>query len=42
MSLLATIGIAYSILSPLINGLALVVFALYFYAWKFCRSSELC
>jgi calcium permeable stress-gated cation channel len=35
MSLLATIGFAYSILSPIINGLATLAFALFYFAWKF-------
>lgn len=35
ISLLATIGLAYSVLSPIINGLATVAFFLLFLAWKF-------
>jgi hypothetical protein len=35
MSLLATIGFAYSVISPIINGLAMLSFALFFLAWKF-------
>jgi calcium permeable stress-gated cation channel len=35
LSLLATIGLAYSVISPLINGLALLGFSLFFIAWKF-------
>ncbi|GJJ07100.1 hypothetical protein Clacol_001300 [Clathrus columnatus] len=35
MSLLATIGLAYSVLSPIINGLATLAFALYYFVWKF-------
>lgn len=35
MSLLATIGFAYSVLSPIINGLATMAFALYYFVWKF-------
>lgn len=37
MSLLATIGLAYSVLAPVINGLATVSFILLFYSWKFCE-----
>ncbi|TFK46380.1 DUF221-domain-containing protein [Heliocybe sulcata] len=35
ISLLATIGLVYSVLSPIINGLATVAFFLLFIAWKF-------
>ncbi|KAG8834258.1 hypothetical protein FRC17_009267 [Serendipita sp. 399] len=35
MSLLATIALAYSIISPIINGLALLAFFLFWIAWKF-------
>ncbi|KAL1686821.1 hypothetical protein GGG16DRAFT_63488 [Schizophyllum commune] len=35
LSLIATIGFAYSILSPLINAVAFVSFALFFVAYKF-------
>ncbi|TCD61098.1 hypothetical protein EIP91_009035 [Steccherinum ochraceum] len=35
ISLLATIALAYSVLSPVINGLAMVAFTLFFFAWKF-------
>ncbi|KIM21246.1 hypothetical protein M408DRAFT_333566 [Serendipita vermifera MAFF 305830] len=35
MSLLATIGLAYSIISPVINALALLAFALFWFSWKF-------
>ncbi|RDB24859.1 Uncharacterized protein RSN1 [Hypsizygus marmoreus] len=35
LSLLATIGFAYSILSPLINFLALISFTMFYIAWKF-------
>jgi len=35
MSLLATIGLAYSVLSPIINGLAMLAFILFFFSWKF-------
>lgn len=35
MSLLATIGLAYSVLSPIINPLAALSFILFFYSWKF-------
>ncbi|KAF8532738.1 DUF221-domain-containing protein [Gautieria morchelliformis] len=35
MSLLATIGFAYSVLSPIINGLATLAFVLFYLAWKF-------
>ncbi|QRV93773.1 tranport-associated late exocytosis protein [Ceratobasidium sp. AG-Ba] len=35
MSLLCTIALAYSIISPVINGLAMLAFALYYVAWKF-------
>ncbi|KDQ59601.1 hypothetical protein JAAARDRAFT_153575 [Jaapia argillacea MUCL 33604] len=35
MSLLATIGIVYSVLAPLINGLAVLAFALLYLSWKF-------
>ncbi|EIN07902.1 DUF221-domain-containing protein [Punctularia strigosozonata HHB-11173 SS5] len=35
LSLLATIGFAYSVISPLINGLALLGFSLLYVAWKF-------
>lgn len=37
LSLLATIGLAYSVLAPVINGLATVSFILFFYSWKFCE-----
>jgi hypothetical protein len=36
ISLLATIGFAYSIISPIINGLAVLTFFLFYLAWKFC------
>ena len=36
ISLLATIGLAYSVLSPIINGLAMLSFLLFFVSWKFC------
>ncbi|KAF9567911.1 DUF221-domain-containing protein [Agrocybe pediades] len=35
MSLLATITFAYSVLSPLINLLALISYAMFYLAWKF-------
>ncbi|KIP07764.1 hypothetical protein PHLGIDRAFT_70481 [Phlebiopsis gigantea 11061_1 CR5-6] len=35
ISLLATIGLAYSVLSPIINGLAMLSFLLFFVSWKF-------
>ncbi|GJE89817.1 hypothetical protein PsYK624_059250 [Phanerochaete sordida] len=35
MSLLATIALAYSTLSPIINPLATVSFMLFFFSWKF-------
>ncbi|KAG8771298.1 hypothetical protein FRC19_005815 [Serendipita sp. 401] len=35
MSLLATIAFAYCIISPIINGLALLAFFLFWVAWKF-------
>ena len=35
ISLLATIALTYSVLSPVINGLATVAFFLFFFAWKF-------
>ncbi|KAI0340297.1 DUF221-domain-containing protein [Trametopsis cervina] len=35
MSLLATIALAYSVLSPIINALATVSFLLFFFSWKF-------
>lgn len=35
VSLLATIAIAYSVISPLICGFALIAFSLLFFAWKF-------
>ncbi|KAJ3909109.1 DUF221 family protein [Lentinula edodes] len=35
LSLLATIGLAYSVLNPLINLLALICFGCYYIAWKF-------
>ncbi|KAF8586259.1 DUF221-domain-containing protein [Ramaria rubella] len=35
MSLLATIGLAYSVLSPIINGLATLAFVLFYLSWKF-------
>ncbi|KAI0076270.1 DUF221-domain-containing protein [Panus rudis PR-1116 ss-1] len=35
ISLLATIALTYSVLSPIINGLATVAFILFFFAWKF-------
>ncbi|KIJ24983.1 hypothetical protein M422DRAFT_194019 [Sphaerobolus stellatus SS14] len=35
LSLLATIGLTYSVLSPIINGLAALAFALFYFAWKF-------
>ncbi|CAL1696410.1 unnamed protein product [Somion occarium] len=35
ISLLATIALTYSVLSPIINGLAMVAFLLFFFAWKF-------
>jgi hypothetical protein len=37
ISLLATIGLAYSVISPVINGLAVVSFFLFFLSWKFCK-----
>jgi hypothetical protein len=41
ISLLATIGLAYSVISPVINGLAVVSFFLFFLAWKFCTCLRL-
>ncbi|KAG8704283.1 hypothetical protein FRC09_003651 [Ceratobasidium sp. 395] len=35
LSLLCTIALAYSVISPVINGLAMLAFALYYVAWKF-------
>ncbi|KAB5591080.1 hypothetical protein CTheo_5492 [Ceratobasidium theobromae] len=35
LSLLCTIGLAYSVIAPVINGLAMLAFALYYIAWKF-------
>ncbi|KIP05884.1 hypothetical protein PHLGIDRAFT_119442 [Phlebiopsis gigantea 11061_1 CR5-6] len=35
ISLLATIALAYSVLSPIINPLATVSFMLFFFSWKF-------
>ncbi|KAF9058941.1 hypothetical protein BDP27DRAFT_529917 [Rhodocollybia butyracea] len=35
LSLLATIGLAYSVLNPLINFLALICYGCYYIAWKF-------
>ncbi|KAF8756837.1 Cytosolic domain of 10TM putative phosphate transporter [Rhizoctonia solani] len=35
MSLLCTIAFAYSVIAPVISGLALLAFALYYIAWKF-------
>ncbi|EKM57401.1 uncharacterized protein PHACADRAFT_92160 [Phanerochaete carnosa HHB-10118-sp] len=35
ISLLATIGLAYSVISPIINPLATVSFMLFFLSWKF-------
>ncbi|KAG9099222.1 hypothetical protein FS749_001789 [Ceratobasidium sp. UAMH 11750] len=35
MSLLCTIALAYSVISPVINGLAMLAFVLYYVAWKF-------
>ncbi|KAJ3853610.1 DUF221 family protein [Lentinula lateritia] len=35
LSLLATIGFAYSVLNPLINLLALICYGCYYIAWKF-------
>ncbi|THH27230.1 hypothetical protein EUX98_g6964 [Antrodiella citrinella] len=35
ISLLATIALAYSVLAPIINGLAMVAFMLFFFSWKF-------
>lgn len=35
ISLLATIALAYSVLSPIINGLAMLSFLLFFVSWKF-------
>ena len=35
ISLLATIALAYSVLSPIINGLAMLSFLLFFISWKF-------
>ncbi|KAF8529554.1 DUF221 family protein [Hysterangium stoloniferum] len=35
LSLLATIGLAYSVLSPIINGLAMLAFVLFYFVWKF-------
>ncbi|KAE9399448.1 DUF221-domain-containing protein [Gymnopus androsaceus JB14] len=35
LSLLATIGLAYSVLNPLINLLAFICFGCYYIAWKF-------
>lgn len=35
MSLLCTIALAYSAIAPVINGLAMLAFALYWIAWKF-------
>jgi hypothetical protein len=40
ISLLATIGLAYSVISPVINGLAVVSFFLFFLSWKFCTFSQ--
>jgi hypothetical protein len=37
MSLLCTIGFAYSVISPVINGLAMLSFFLFYVAWKFCE-----
>ncbi|KAF7782412.1 hypothetical protein Agabi119p4_1788 [Agaricus bisporus var. burnettii] len=38
LSLLATIGFAYSVLSPLINLLAFITYLTYYLAWKFLLS----
>ncbi|KAF9453915.1 DUF221-domain-containing protein [Macrolepiota fuliginosa MF-IS2] len=38
LSLLATIGFAYSVMSPLINLLALISYIMYYFAWKFLLS----
>ncbi|KXN90147.1 hypothetical protein AN958_04637 [Leucoagaricus sp. SymC.cos] len=38
LSLLATIGFAYSVLSPLINLLALISYVMFYLAWKFLLS----
>ncbi|CAE6446736.1 unnamed protein product [Rhizoctonia solani] len=35
LSLLCTIGFAYSVIAPVINGLSMLAFALYYIAWKF-------
>ncbi|CAE6449878.1 unnamed protein product [Rhizoctonia solani] len=35
MSLLCTIAFAYSVIAPVISGLALLAFVLYYVAWKF-------
>ncbi|KAG8729091.1 hypothetical protein FRC11_009507 [Ceratobasidium sp. 423] len=35
MSLLCTIAFAYSVIAPVISGLAMLAFALYYIAWKF-------
>ncbi|KAL5631731.1 hypothetical protein ACGC1H_007289 [Rhizoctonia solani] len=35
MSLLCTIAFAYSVIAPVISGLALLAFGLYYVAWKF-------
>ncbi|KAJ1304283.1 hypothetical protein OPQ81_005443 [Rhizoctonia solani] len=35
MSLLCTIALAYSVIAPVISGLAMLAFALYYVVWKF-------
>jgi hypothetical protein len=35
MSLLATIGFTYSVLTPFINVMALVSFVMFYIAWKY-------
>ncbi|KAH7339317.1 DUF221-domain-containing protein [Rhizoctonia solani] len=35
LSLLCTIALAYSVIAPVISGLAMLAFALYYVAWKF-------
>ncbi|KAF8606373.1 DUF221-domain-containing protein [Ceratobasidium sp. AG-I] len=35
ISLLCSIALAYSVIAPVINGLAMLAFALYYVAWKF-------
>ena len=41
MTLLTVIGLAYSIIAPLINGFAFVAFFLYWFVYKVGRSFQI-